>query len=112
MKLEIQNLWSSDLAQTSNNLPDNLLEFDLSVQFSLSEIGKPGGELFNCRVCSVSELSKAEHGQFITSTLVLDKFDWQELKKRIEKLLLHTSSCTSGECVIKKLLPCVEYIDE
>lgn len=112
MKLEVQTIWSPDLDPPSEGLPRDKLDFDVFLQISIGEVGKPGGEVFNCRVCSVSALANAQPGQFISHTLVLEKFDWSEIKKRIDKLLLHVSSCKDWDCVIKQLYPCIQYADQ
>ena len=112
MNLEIQSIWSPDLNPPSNGLPENVLDFDVFIQMRIGEVDKSGSEVFGCRVCSTSTLSKSEYGQFISHTLVVKQFDWSEIEKRIEKLLLHVSSCATWDCVIKKLSPCIEYADE
>lgn len=111
MNLEIQTIWSPDLDPPSGGLPKDTFDFDVFVQVSIGEAGKAGGELFNCRICSASALVNAEPGRFISHTLVLDKFDWSAIRKRMDKLLLHASSCKDWDSVITQLYPCLQHAD-
>ena len=105
-------MWSPDLEPPAEGLPADKMDFDVLVQMSTGEAGKVGGEVFDCRVCSVSALNKSEPGEFTSSTLVLEKFDWADIKTRINKLILHASSCAHWKWVIKQLYPCIQYSDE
>lgn len=111
MRLEIRDIWSPDLSPPSSGLPSDILDFEVFIQISISEVGQSGNEVFNCTVCSASALANIESGKFICHTLVLDEFDWATLKSRIEKLLLHTTSCKDWDCVIKKLYSYIQYAD-
>lgn len=110
MKLELQTLWSPDVNPPSEGLPPDQFNFNVFVQFKVGEVGKAGGEVFNCRVCSASALAETAPGTFVSS-LVLARFDWSELKRRLEKLLLHTASSENWSSVIQKLSPFVQYAD-
>lgn len=112
MKLEIQKIWSPDLNPPSEGFPDDLEDFDLLMQVSLGEPGKPGGEVFSFNVSSPSALAQIESNHFICNTLVLDHFDWASIEKRLEKLLMHVSSCANWNEVIKNLSGCLKYSDE
>ena len=112
MKLEIQTIWSPNLNPPSEGLPDDLVDFEIFMQVSLGEAGKPGGEVFTFNVSSPSALAKIESNRFISHTLVLDSFDWERINKRLEKLLLHTVSCMSWNEVIKSLSGYLRYSDE
>jgi len=112
MKLEIQTIWSADLNPPSDGLPVNLEDFDIFMQVSLGEAGKPGGEVFSFNVSSPSALAQIESNRFISHTLVLDYFDWESIKKRIDKLLMHTASCKNWNEVIKSLSGYLKCSDE
>ncbi len=111
MNLVIKTMWSPDLDPPSEGKPTDILDFDVFVQFCINEVGKPGDEIFGCTVCSLSALTKMESGDFINHTLVMDRFDWEKLKERINKLLLHTSNCNDWDSVIEKLSPYIQYSD-
>ena len=111
MNLEIQTMWSPDLIPPSEGLPENTQDYDVFMQVSIGEIGQAGGEVFHFRVCAASVLRETESGNFISHTLVLEKFSWFELENRLKKLLLHTSSCKDWKSVIEKLQPYIQHSD-
>lgn len=110
MQLRIKYLWSPDLNPTSEGQPKDTYDFDVLLQISVEEIGKEGYEVFDARVCSPSALSRTPSGKFV-SALVLDHFDWTQIQKRLEKLLLHTSSCETWAAAIEKLAPYIQHAD-
>lgn len=110
MKLELQTLWSPDVNPPSEGLPPDQSNFNVFVQFKVGEVGMPGSEVFNCRVCSVSALAETTPGTFV-SALVLATFDWSELRRRLETLLLHTTPCDNWVSAIQKLSPFVQYAE-
>ena len=112
MNLELQTIWSPDVNPPSSGLPGDIFNFDIFVQMSVGEVGISGGEVFECRVCSATALATAESGQFISHTLVLDRFEWSAVESRINNLLRHAGSCKDWNCVIKSLYPCVKYSDQ
>ncbi len=103
-------MWSPDLDPPSEGVPSDPTHFDVFVQISIGELGKVGDEVFGCRVCSASKLAATPSGRFV-SALVLESFDWAEVRARIGKLLLHASSCESWDAAIKKLAPYIQYSD-
>lgn len=112
MKLEIQTIWSPDLNPPSDGLPSDIEEFDVFLQVSLGDSGKPGGEVFSFSVSSPSALSQVNPNRFISHTLVLERFEWKDIRTSIEKLLRHTDSCTNWNEVIKSLSGYLKYSDE
>lgn len=112
MKIEIQTLWSPDLNPPSGGLPADLEDYDLFMQVSLGEAGKPGGEVFDFMVCSPSALARVESGSFVSHALVLQPFSWESVEIRLKKLLRHAESCADWECAIKKLAGLLRYSDE
>jgi hypothetical protein len=111
MYLQIEELWSPDL-HPPDGVPADRSHFDVFVQVALSERGKGGAEVFGFRACSPSALSKIESGTFLSTLLILDKFDWDSINDRLRKLLMHCASCVSWECVIKKLSGSVRHDGE
>ncbi len=81
------------------------------MQLSLSEPGKPGGEVFSLTVWSPSSLSKVGSGRFVSQTLVLVPFRWDTLRARLENLLAHCGGCTTWDEVIERLSPFLRYDD-
>jgi hypothetical protein len=112
MRLEIQTIWSPDLNPPSEGLPADMEDFHILMHVSLGESEKPGGEVFSFCVSSPSALSKLASNRFISHTLVLDSFDWKSIRKRLEKLLMHTASCKNWDEVTKKLSGYLKYSDE
>lgn len=112
MKLEIKTIWSPDLNPPSEGLPDDVEDFDILMQVSLGEIGKPGEEVFNFSVISPFALSKLESNRFISHTFVLDSFEWSVIRKSLEKLLMHTAACKNWNEAIKSLSDYLKYSDE
>lgn len=111
MKMIVQALWSPDLNPPSKGLPADTNDFDVLLEISIGELDREGSEVFGCRVCSASKLATAESGEFICHTLVLSKYDWKLVASRIEKLLLHTSSCDNWSSAIKTLSPYLRHSD-
>lgn len=103
-------MWSPDLNPPSEGTPEDLNNFSIILQISIGEVGKPGGEVFSLTVCSPSMIEK-ESGLFIQHTLVLDKFDWEIVNRRIEKLLTLVQNSTSWNEVILKLAGLLHYSD-
>ena len=87
MNLQIQDMWSPDLHPPSTGNPTDPLDFEVFVQVVLHVASEAGREVFSFRVCSPSALARAESGTFITDTLVLERFDWLAIKRRLAKLL-------------------------
>ncbi len=112
MNLEIQSMWSPDLDPPSSGVPPDRTDFDVLVQISIGDSGAEGSEVFACRVCSAAKVASVEAGQFISHTLVLEKFMWSDVENRIQKLLMHTTLCKDWSCVIKSLSPYLEYSDQ
>lgn len=111
MKLEIKRIWSPDLELTEENSPDNIKDFSVLVQVGIGQKDQEGDEVFSLTVCSPSQLKDFMPGMFIKDTLVLDKFNWEQLKKRIEKLLTHTQGAKDWSEVIQKLSGLMYYND-
>lgn len=105
VKLKINGIWTPDLAPAldGEGVPPDLADFAVFVQVSLQEVGQEGTEVFGFTVCSPSVLRQTEHGSFIAHTLVLDRFSWEGIRERVEKLLIHVESASSWEDVIWRL---------
>lgn len=110
MKLQCKFLWSPDLVPPSEGMPNDPQNFDVFMQVAVEEVGKEGHEVFDFRVCSAAALSATPTGTFV-SALVLHRFDWAELRKRMDKLLLHTTSCPDWKAAIAQLNPYLHYSD-
>jgi len=102
MRLEVRHLWSPDFDPTEGGPPDRT-DFGVLIQAEVGEVGEVGGEVFGFTVCSPSRLAQAEPGMFITDTLVLDRFDWEVIRTRLDKLLMHAQSCNTWDEVIGRL---------
>ncbi|MBL8046253.1 MAG: hypothetical protein JNL09_06920 [Anaerolineales bacterium] len=111
MHLRINSIWSPDLRHPSDGLPEDLSHFNLFFQVALSEQGEAGHEVFEFTVCSPSALSEIESGRFISNVLVLKTFEWDALHQRVQKLLLHCSSCKNWADVIEKLSGSLKHTD-
>ncbi|QQS40691.1 MAG: hypothetical protein IPM63_15165 [Acidobacteriota bacterium] len=107
MNLKVDSMHSPDLPE--NGYPDDPFDFEAFVQAWLSEKGKPGAEVFGFVVVSPSRLAKYESGRFIVNTLVLEEFDWTDIKTRLEKLLAHTASAEDWDEVIDRLKGYLSY---
>ncbi len=105
----MQTIWSTDLDPPSEGLPDDLEDFDILMHVSLGEKGMLGGEVFIFNVTSPSMLLEIESNQFISHTLVLGLFNWESIKKRLEKLLRHATSCKNWDEAIKSLSGYLQY---
>lgn len=112
MNLEIQSIWSPDLNPPSEGYPEDVFDFEVLLQVSIGEVGKPGGEVFALAVCSSKALLKTESGEFLNNTLVIEKFDWMIIQNRITKLLSFCQSASSWKEVILRLSGCLRYSDE
>lgn len=100
-------LRSPDL--TENGYPEDPFDFEVFFQVWLTEKGKPGAEVFGFVVVSPSRLAKYESGRFIVNTLVLEEFDWADIRTRLEKILAHTASAEDWEEVIDRLKGYLSY---
>ena len=113
MKLRVYGMWSPDLdpVDEGEGLPPDLVDFRVFVQVSIEEVGQPGTETFGFTVCSPSEIARTESGTFVTATLVLDRFSWEAIRARVDKLLMHTGSATTWAEVIRRLSGAISYSD-
>ncbi|MEO0559350.1 MAG: Imm8 family immunity protein [Bacteroidota bacterium] len=100
MRLRISNLYSLDPDET----PMDLTHFGVEVYVVIEEIGQPGAATFRLSVCSPSALAEEVSGTFVSHTLVLDRFSWEAIQERIEKLLMHADSLQTWDEVIKRFL--------
>lgn len=105
MRLEVYGLWSPDLDPPleGEGRPPDLTDFRVFVQVSINESGREGSEVFGFYVSSPSALARVEPGTFVTHTLVLDRFSWEAIRARLDKLLMHTESASTWDEVIHKL---------
>ena len=110
MNLQIDDLWSPDLHPPRAGLPAGA-GFDVLVQVSLSEAGQAGEEMFGFRVCAPSALAETPSGRFVTSTLVLDEFSWELVRRRVEKLLRQCDSASGWSEAIARLRPYLSHSD-
>lgn len=114
MRLEIRGLWSPDMLPTPDGreLPPDTEDFSVWVQVAIDEGGRPGSEVFGLTVCSPSALARAEPGAFVTHTLVLERFSWEAVRARIEKVLMHVHAAQTWGEVILGLSGLLKYADE
>ena len=111
MKLVVDSLWSPDLTPPSTRVPANATSFRALVQVAVVERGAPGREVFGLTALSPDQLAAAEPGSFISHTLVLQRFSWEEIRTRVEKLLRHTESCSSWSDAIRTLAGYLSHSD-
>lgn len=110
MILEIENSFIADL-ESETNSPIDLTYFKVLISIYLREKDNPGSELFYLTVCSSNTLASIPSGQFILNTLVLEKFNWDNINDRIQKLLMHCQSCVTWNEVILRLTGFLQYAD-
>jgi hypothetical protein len=111
MQLQIVDMWSPDLMPPSSGLPEDPENFAVAIQVYLSEKGQNGGAVFNFNVWSPSAIANTYSGTFLLDTLVFDRFSWEAVRNRLEKLLLHCQSCKSWNEVILSLCGYLHYDD-
>ena len=113
MRLRVYGMWSPDLQPPleGEGLPPDLTDFDVFVQVSVEEVGKPGSEVFAFTVCSPSALTRIESGTFVTHTLVLERFSWEAIRSRLDKLLMHADSAATWGEAIERLSGELAYSD-
>jgi len=100
MKLKILSIESDDLDPSDTGTPDDSEEFDVLVEVLLYEENRETNDMyFEFTVASPRALAKRPAGGFIQPTLILNEFTWPVIKEHVEKLLMHTLSCESWECV-------------
>ena len=106
-------MWSPDLdpVDEGEGRPPDLADFHIYVQAAIEEVGQPGHEVFGFTVCSPSELARTEPGTFVTATLVLERFSWEAVRERLDKLLMHTRSAETWSEVIERLSGVLSYSD-
>ena len=110
MRLEIKSLWSPD-CDASTELPADREDFEVLISVSLGEEGEEETELFYLTVCSPMRLARLTLGTFVSATLILERFDWAELRLRLEKLLRHAQSCDDWNQIVAALAPYLRYAD-
>jgi hypothetical protein len=97
MKLEIRSIWSPDPDPPSEGVLSDLEEFEVLMHAAVSDVGRPGEEVFGFTICSPSALASATTDRFVSHTLVLDRFSWSRLKQR---LLSRLGVCTQKAFVL------------
>ena len=105
MNLVIYGMWSPDLhpPDEGEGRPLDLTDFSVFVQVALNEIGDGGSEVYGLNVCSPSVLARTESGAFVSHTLVLERFSWEAIRARLDKLLMHTRSASTWDEVNARL---------
>lgn len=111
MQLEIQTLWSADVHPPSTGTPPELDHFRVGVQVSLGEPNARGAEVFSFEVCSPSALAETRPGAFVSTTLVLARFEWAAIHERLTKLLHHCGGCDTWADTISRLSPFLRHDD-
>ncbi len=112
MDLEYQSIICLDFEDSENGYPEDINDFSVMITINIGEKEKMGSEVFYLNVCSPSQLAKTESGKFISSTLVLDEFDWNVLKNRLNKILDFCRSARDWNEVILRLATFFKYADE
>ena len=111
MKLVVQTLWSPDLTPPSTGVPVDLTSFSVFMQVAVAERGAPGHEVFGFTVSSVDQMARTAPGSFISHTLLLQRFSWEEVRTRVEKILRHSESCSSWSDAIRVLAGYLKHSD-
>ena len=108
MKLTNELIWSPNLIPESSGLPSDIYHFHLYMKIRVSDRDNHF-KVFNFQVCSPSALSDSESGVFLKHILVLEKFDWKNIKERLNLLIEECQNCPTWEAAVAKLAGSLEY---
>ncbi|MBA4147935.1 MAG: hypothetical protein H0X66_07440 [Verrucomicrobia bacterium] len=107
MRLKIDDIWSPDLDKPSSGQPDDVRDFSVFMQVSVSQRFHRGYEVFQFFACSTGK-SQSEH----QPALEFREFDWSAIRQKIGALLDECGTCKTWDDVIAKLAPSLDYSDK
>jgi hypothetical protein len=103
MNIVLLRLSSFDVDPNVGGMPGDRNNFRVQVEAMLAPAGREGDDVtFAFTVVSPSQLLEAPDG-FITDTLVIPIFSWNDIRRRVDRLLMQVRSCTTWECVAYRL---------
>ncbi|PCJ56473.1 MAG: hypothetical protein COA79_18705 [Planctomycetota bacterium] len=111
LRLRLDSIWSPNLVPEDTGVPHDIHHCQLYMKTKISD--KEGHfKVFTFQVCTPSTLSEFESGNFLKYVLVLEKFDWQAIQKRIKGLVEDCEDCTNWNEAITALASSLEYKGE
>lgn len=106
MNLTILRLCCPDLLPEVGGLPVDTENFDIAIEVMLAPKEEEGNDIsFTFSAVSHSALSHRTTTGFLTHTLVLSEFSWEDIRRHIERQIMQSQSCTSWECVAFRMAP-------
>lgn len=112
MCLEIRSLWSPDVDPPDEGLPDEPTGCEVFVKAAIGEVGEIGHEVVSVLVrvetARIELPPRSTRNRYVT----LERFDWSELRTRIESVLRRAEVCRSWDEVVATLSPYVHFDDE
>ena len=111
MNLYIADLWSPDLVPPDSCLPENQSHFEVFRQVAVSEHGTQGHEVFGFTVSSPSRPGLRDAEWFVTDTLCLNVFSWQEITQCLDSLLRQGAASNTWDEVIEGLRGYLKHAD-
>ncbi|MDO6526503.1 Imm8 family immunity protein [Motilimonas sp. 1_MG-2023] len=104
MKLKLLRIYSDDLNPAGAGLPRDWERFNVRVEVDVCFEGhEVDSVFFEFYVASPSALLSSAVNTFMPPTLILEEFNWSEIKIRVIKLLAHANGATSWQEVAFKL---------
>ena len=110
MRLEIAGLRSPDL-DLEDGVPNDLAHFEVFVEVTLREPGRPGSGVFHLPVASPSAVAQWPSGRFVAHTLLPDRFSWAAVQACVDNVLLHARGASSWDDVIRRFAGLVQHAD-
>jgi hypothetical protein len=104
MNIELLGISSDQLEPSDSGYPEDFENFDILIELDLCfENHQADSVFFEFYVASPSALSCRPINCFSPPTLILEEFDWNVIKNRISKLLVHANGSKSWTEVATKL---------
>jgi hypothetical protein len=104
MNLKILTIGCKDSEDAENWQPSDPDDFDVTVEVLLYDKQRETESMyFEFTVASPVAIGKRCVGGFVPPTLLLGQFIWSDIRRHIERLLMHVKSCDSWECVAFRL---------
>lgn len=100
---KIKGIHSPDTSELESFHPDNADNFSILIQVLVGTDENEGGESFDFIVCTSDWLKEKYRGEiaFLRNLILVDQFNYEDIKNRIEKLVQSISGNDWNDYAVK-----------
>ncbi|MBC1485199.1 Imm8 family immunity protein [Listeria seeligeri] len=102
-RLEVKDYYSADIADLEDFSPDDVNNFYFHLEFNINEVSDERSSIFSVVVATPYSLNQRKINVKTSKTkfLVVNQFDWNEIKNKIKRI---TEDCQCDYSNIEVLL--------